>query len=122
MTVEQLLIGESDLNTKRMLDLMAANAKEMPLYLHVVQRVLRDMRLEQQQTNGHFVYANFKERMAATSLQPLQNGPLQQRLDTLESFMPKEQTLLDLSGKKGSKNKMTNAGTDWTAKVSNLSL
>lgn len=104
-----------------MLDLMAASGKEMPLYLHVVQRVLRDMRLEQQQTSGHFVYADFKKRMAEASLQPLQSGPLQQRLDTLESFMPKQQTLVEppveLSGTKKSRNKTANAGTDWSAKV-----
>jgi hypothetical protein len=103
-----------------MLDLMAANAKEMPLYLHVVQRVLRDMRTQQQHTNGGFVYADFKRRMAETSLQSLQSGPLQQRLDTLESFMPKQQTLADLSGTKDPKSKTRKAGTSWSPEVSKL--
>lgn len=117
VTVEELLIDHSDLNTKRMLDLMAVGTGVMPLYLHVVKRVLRDMRVLQQQNGTPFVYANFKQRMAAEKLSEAQNAPLQQRLETLESFMPKGQTTVSAFGGK-KQNKGPSTGTDWTAKVS----
>lgn len=111
------MIDHSHLNTKRMLDLMAVSAGDMPLYLHVVQRVLRDMRVEQQRNDTAFVYADFKTRMAAEGLSPIQCAPLQQRLDTLESFMPKSQRGDPaVSGKKKTKSN-DHGGTNWTAKV-----
>jgi hypothetical protein len=46
---------------------------------------------------------------------PAQLGPLQQRLDTLESFMPDAQTR-NLGNKKG-KSVLVNSGNDWTSEV-----
>ncbi|RDL39289.1 uncharacterized protein BP5553_03629 [Venustampulla echinocandica] len=88
--VEPLRISEGDLNTKRMLDLMAVSRDDgpMPLYLHAVYRILREMRIEQQEMGTAFNYASFKERLAQTAMTPAQLGPLHQRLETLESFMP----------------------------------
>lgn len=88
-----------------MLDLMAVSRDDgpMPLYLHAIYRILRDMRIEQQDTNGVFSYAEFKRQVMSTSMTPAQLGPLHQRLDTLESFMSKTNT-----GK---------TGNDWTPKV-----
>ncbi|OIW32851.1 hypothetical protein CONLIGDRAFT_695036 [Coniochaeta ligniaria NRRL 30616] len=118
VSVEELLIDHSDLNTKRMLDLMAVGTGEMPLYLHVVKRVLRDMRVEQQHSGTPFIYADFKTRMMGESLTVAQSAPLQQRLDTLESFMPKGQTI----GQASKKKKKTPTGTDWTAKARQLTI
>jgi len=98
-----------------MLDLMAVNQDDgrMPLYLHAISRILREMRLVQQRLNGSFNYAEFKRRVDICEMTPTQLAPLNQRLDTLESFMPKSQTVKD--PKKG---KMPDSGgTDWLIKV-----
>lgn len=86
--VEPLIIREHDLNTKRMLDLMAVSRDDglMPLYLHAIYRILRDMRIAQQETNGTFSYAEFKQKVMDITMTPAQLGPLTQRLDTLEKF------------------------------------
>jgi hypothetical protein len=104
-----------------MLDLMAANQTDgtAPLYLHVVRRILRDMRKAQQETESPFVYGEFKRHLVAAELTAAQLGPLNQRLDTLESFMPKSQVKLggaDNKNKgkfKGSQGK----GNNWTHEV-----
>jgi hypothetical protein len=62
------------------------------------------MRIVQQETNRAFSYAEFKRRVMDMTMTPAQLGPLNQRLDTLESFMSKAD-----KGKKGN---------DWTPKVS----
>jgi hypothetical protein len=57
--VEPLLLRQSDLNTKRILDLMAVKSDDgpMPLYLHTVYRILREMRMEQQrEETGRWVF------------------------------------------------------------------
>lgn len=108
------MINDFDLNTKRMLDLMGANGGDMPLYLHVVNRVLREMRIEQQRDGYPFSYTTFKKRMEEESLTPAQLAPFIQRLDTLESFMPKQQTGRSVTGKKIKK---STSGNDWNVKV-----
>ena len=87
--VQPLQLKDSDLNTKRMLDLMAANTDDnsTPLYIHVVHRILREMRMEQQLTGGSFDYNTFKRKIADADLTPAQLLPLSQRLSVLESFM-----------------------------------
>ncbi|KAF6807424.1 hypothetical protein CMUS01_14124 [Colletotrichum musicola] len=86
--IEPLRLTDRDLNTRRMNDLMAiAEGASMPLYLHVVNRILRDMRTEQQRTGSGFSYQTFKRHLDKADLTPMQRGPLGQRLDTLESFM-----------------------------------
>ncbi|KAK6860011.1 hypothetical protein PG995_003647 [Apiospora arundinis] len=91
VTVEELRLRESDLNTKRMLDLMQVGGGSMPLYMHVIQRLLRDMRLEQQKTGTDFNYFRFRQGLTREDLTQQQSIPLQQRLDTLESFMVRSQ-------------------------------
>ncbi|KHN99359.1 uncharacterized protein MAM_03057 [Metarhizium album ARSEF 1941] len=91
--VQELRISQRDLNTKRMLDLMAVSSIQegtMPLYLHIVTRILRDLRIEQQKNGGFFNYRAFRRAIAAEGLTPGQSAPLKQRLDTLESFMARE--------------------------------
>lgn len=90
--MEELRINESDLNTSRMLNLMAVKSSTaMPLYLSVINRILRELRVEQQQTDGSFNYGKFKERIDEEVLTEQQLQPLKQRLDTLESFMNQTQ-------------------------------
>ncbi|KAJ3493353.1 hypothetical protein NLG97_g4788 [Lecanicillium saksenae] len=91
VVVSEFRIHESQLNTKRMLDLMAMGSvagDSWPLYMHSVTRILREMRLQQQALGEDgFSYEDFKRRLADESLIGTQLGPLQQRLDALESFM-----------------------------------
>ncbi|KAJ5873621.1 uncharacterized protein N7473_013180 [Penicillium subrubescens] len=114
--VEPLQIDQSDLNTKRMLDLMAVNRDNgaVPLYLHTVQRILREMRLLQQNAGSKFDYQDFKSRVLRSELLPGQLEPLKQRLDTLESFMAPQQagTSYQMKGKA----KKKNAGSSWIPK------
>ncbi|KAH7261681.1 hypothetical protein BKA59DRAFT_447931 [Fusarium tricinctum] len=109
VTVKELRINQSDLNTRRMLDLMAVSSIQgggMPLYLHVISRILRDMRITQQQTDSAFDYKAFKAAIDRESLTEGQLVPLQQRLETLESFMVRSQTVKDNpSGKSKDKSK-----------------
>jgi hypothetical protein len=111
-----LIIKESHLNTKRMMDLMAVSQDDgpMPLYLHTVNRILRDMRIAQQSTGGTFSYAEFKRQVMETPLTAMQLAPLNQRLDTLESFMSKPEPGTILEKKHGPGRK----GNDWTPIVS----
>ena len=78
-----------------MLDLMAVSSipGALPLYLHVVLRILRDLRIEQQATDTVFNYGKFKKALDAEALSEGQLAPLQQRLETLESFMVKKQAM-----------------------------
>lgn len=101
-----------------MMDLMAVGNDNgaMPLYMHTVQRVLREMRQLQQSTGSHFDYANFKRQILDSGLLPSQLEPLKQRLDTLESFMPLQQ--VNLGGTPRTKKSKSNvAGSSWTPKA-----
>ena len=101
-----------------MMDLMAVNTTEdMPLYLHAINRILREMRIQQQAVGGSFDYAKFKNEVEASGMSPVQKAPLQQRLDVLESFMPISQAHAGTTLKgKASRSR----GTVWTAKVSHI--
>jgi hypothetical protein len=68
---------------------MAVKTDEaIPLYVHTIYRILREMRIRQQALGGSFDYCEFKRELMDSGLSPTQLGPLNQRLDTLESFMP----------------------------------
>jgi hypothetical protein len=90
------------------------NDGPMPLYLHIVYRILRDMRIAQQETGTSFSYVKFKQQVNDSTMTSAQLGPLNQRLDTLESFMPKAET--DIFGKKKRK-ALDRTGTNWENKV-----
>ncbi|KAF5227317.1 hypothetical protein FAUST_11858 [Fusarium austroamericanum] len=118
VTVEMLRINQSDLNTQRMLDLMAVSSvkgSSLPLYLHVVSRILRDMRIKQQASGSEFDYATFKGLVMREDLKEGQMVPLQQRLETLESFMVPGQTSASKSGTAGQ-------GISWTLKAGQLTI
>lgn len=96
-----------------MLDLMAVSSVKgggLPLYLHVVSRILRDMRIKQQASGSAFDYATFKGLVMREDLKEGQMVPLQQRLETLESFMVPGQT-------SASKLETAGQGISWTLKV-----
>jgi hypothetical protein len=116
--VEPLQIDQANLNTKRMLDLMAVGQDQGPvsLYMHTVQRILREMRILQQNTGSQFDYWDFKEKILDSGLLLGQLEPLKQRLDTLESFMPPQQAAKSKQANK-KKAKFQGAGSDWTPKV-----
>lgn len=110
VTVRNFRIHETQLNTKRMLDLMAMGSvagDHWPLYMHTVTRILRDMRLEQQALGEDgFDYGKFKLRLSDEGLIGSQLGPLQQRLDALESFMePQHTTKMKLASNTGKRPK-----------------
>lgn len=108
-----LRLNESDLNTQRMFDLMAVREGAMPLYLYVIQRILRDLRIKQQESGTTFNYSEFKRMIEAERLTRDQLVHLGQRLDTLESFMVKEDVFATMKGEVGSR-----SGTNWSPKVS----
>lgn len=116
VVVEPLSIDPKDLDTKRMFDLMAVNEADgmVPLYVHTIRRILREMRLFQQKTGGKFDYQMFKQRLETCELTPMQLAPLHQRLALLESFMPESEPV---SVSKKTKRVVQRRGTDWTPKV-----
>ncbi|KAK3311518.1 uncharacterized protein B0T15DRAFT_427799 [Chaetomium strumarium] len=128
--VEELRLNESDLNTKRMLDLMAVTTGgNLPLYLHVVQRILRELRVLQQKTNMAFSYTAFKQMLALENLTEMQLAPLKQRLETLESFMVESQAkaydMFNATQGRGRKAKSAAAkspGTSWAPRNGHLTI
>ncbi|KAF5484690.1 hypothetical protein CGCS363_v013941 [Colletotrichum siamense] len=110
LKIEPLRLSDRDLNTKRMNDLMAVGEGTMPLYMHVINRILREMRIEQQNLGVTFKYKTFKKRLSEADLTPAQRSPLSQRLDTLESFML------------GGTGKVTKTSIDWTPKSGQLTV
>lgn len=115
--VDPLQIDQKNLNTKRMMDLMAVGQGDgsMPLYMHTVKRILREMRLLQQATGAGFDYPEFKRKVLDAGLTPGQLEPLKQRLDTLESFMPQSQVGV-LHKYKGA----SQVGSEWDSVVRRL--
>ncbi|KAM0136336.1 hypothetical protein ACHAP3_004565 [Botrytis cinerea] len=116
--IQELCIDETDLTTQRMLSLMAVKtSEEMPLYLHSITRILRVLRIAHQISGKPFHYGEFKKHLMDLRLTTGQEGPLTQRLDTLESFMPIEQRTAKSSAplKRGK-------GTDWSIKAGELTI
>ncbi|KAF4332190.1 hypothetical protein FBEOM_14011 [Fusarium beomiforme] len=131
VSVQELRLSQDDLNTKRMLNLMVANpgqGAKMPLYLHTVMRVLRELRIKQQERGGGFDYQEFKNAMEAEPLTKEQLVPLQQRLNTLESFMVKHDRVCATKAcKKEAEDFTSNSATsqeaiDWTPASGQLTI
>jgi hypothetical protein len=125
--VEELRLNESDLNTKRMLDLMAVTTGgNLPLYLHVAQRILRELRVTQQNTDTGFNYTAFKRSLALENLTEMQLAPLKQRLETLESFMVESQAkaynMFSAPRPSKSNNPTAAKGTSWTPHNGHLTI
>ncbi|KAL3418807.1 hypothetical protein PVAG01_09028 [Phlyctema vagabunda] len=123
--VEPLRIDESNLNTKRMLDMMAVKRGEpLPLYLHSVMRILRAMRMKQQAEHTAFTYKDFKAQIMDARMSPAQIAPLEQRLSTLESFLVEGQTGLAIyrQDRKRSDTKEEMRGNAWAHKPGYLTI
>lgn len=102
-----------------MLELMAVNPEDtvVLLYIHVIHRILRDIRLVQQSTGDKFQYNNFKDKLAKSGLTPQQLAPLHQRLSVLESFLSPSP---GPSSKKRKRNLLVDNTTTWTNEVSTI--
>jgi hypothetical protein len=125
VSVQELRLSQDNLNTKRMLSLMVARpgqAGRMPLYLHTVMRVLRELRIRQQLQGGGFNYQEFKNAMRDERLTTEQSLPLQQRLDTLESFMVEQDTNARRPTNKARKSIEAHGSIDWKPVVSSSAL
>lgn len=107
---------------------LQGNGGSLPLYMSVIERILRELREEQQDTGLPFHYRAFKARVKEAALTDAQLAPLQQRLETLESFMVERQAKalnIFAKGKKGKgfqvkEEKVKKGpvlGNDWTPKV-----
>ncbi|KAK7748375.1 hypothetical protein SLS62_008638 [Diatrype stigma] len=116
-----LRLNESDLNTQRMFDLMAVRDGPMPLYLYVIQRILRELRISQQELGTSFDYSEFKRMIDAEKLTRDQLVHLGQRLETLESFMVKDDASTAMRGLKDNKTR-SQSGTDWIPKTGQLTI
>ncbi|EFX05687.1 hypothetical protein CMQ_3756 [Grosmannia clavigera kw1407] len=112
--VRTITLSDRDLTTTHMHDLMTVGESGMPLYMHVVDRVLRELKIEQDEQNLPFNYEKFKRRIFQSELTSMQTNPLKQRLDTLESFMPRNDSNKKTPG--------TASGNDWTAKPGQLTV
>lgn len=86
---------------------------QQPLYMSVIQRILRDMRIEQQTTRSRFKYALFANKLDKEPLTPDQRRPLNQRLDTLESFLVQARPSWEPRT-----SRKALVGTDWRPQVS----
>jgi hypothetical protein len=116
VVVEELRINQSDLNTSRMLDLMAVSSIKgggLPLYLYVISRILRDTGIKQQMSGSTFGYAAFNNLVSLEDMKEGQMVPIQQRLETLESFMIPAQTSTNAS-------LLKKKGISWELKVCSL--
>lgn len=90
LTVEPLYLLPRHLNTERIKRLMAVgNGKEMPLYMHTIVKILRNMAM----ASGGEAQFNWTEFRTAIDKEDLVLGqalPLQLRLDLVESFMKQQ--------------------------------
>jgi hypothetical protein len=87
-TVMPLYLEEQQLNISNIKTLMAVSggSDSKPLYLGVLFQILRDLKQEAQERPG-VDYREFKRRIDEAKFAPGQTGPLQLRLQLLESFL-----------------------------------
>ncbi|PPJ58981.1 hypothetical protein CBER1_04084 [Cercospora berteroae] len=87
-TVRPLLLRSSDLSVDRINKLMALAEKEgpPPLYMEIIQRILRRMAIENTTAKG-FNYKRFHDLLDKENLTREQRAPMNLRFSLLESFM-----------------------------------
>lgn len=85
--IEKFLLPPGDLSIERMYRLMAFSEKSesVPLYMEVIQRILRQMAVSGQSRG--FNYGEFLRLLEAANLTTDQQRPMRLRLDLLQSFM-----------------------------------
>ncbi|KAK8872461.1 hypothetical protein PGQ11_002975 [Apiospora arundinis] len=83
--VMPLYLTESQLNISRILKLMAVDptTSNMPLYMEVVTNITRQMAME----GPDFTYTEFRRRLEEVKWVKGQDGPLQMRLQLLDTFL-----------------------------------
>ncbi|KAI9766483.1 MAG: hypothetical protein M1835_007179 [Candelina submexicana] len=86
--VQPLLLKEEHLTTTRMMNLMAVSGGDgpVPLYVEIIFKLLKEMAIESRGASG-VNYSAFKTRLGKAGFSRDQNGPLNLRLELLESFM-----------------------------------
>lgn len=99
ITVEKFFLPPSELSVERMHRLMAFSEKSdsVPLYMEVIQRILRHMAISGQ--GRGFNYGDFLQHLDAAKLTADQQRPMKLRLDLLQSFMRWPPTKADLKRK-----------------------
>lgn len=110
VVVEPLILKQEYLNVERLKTFMATDSGEgLPLYMHSVLRVLREMASEPNAKPG-IDYHDFRTRVEGLDLSIAQKMPLRLRLDLLQEFIEEEhQQQNGISRKKKQKKK----GNDW---------
>ncbi|KAK2739634.1 hypothetical protein FQN55_009370 [Onygenales sp. PD_40] len=90
--VSRMYFREDQLTLGMMKDLMAVSGNgTTPLYMEVVTKVLREM-AEQSQGRRGIDFQEFRSRLREARFTKDQNGPLEMRLQLLESFLQKPST------------------------------
>lgn len=107
INIKCLQIDQDDLNIRQMLNLMSVNYKDglTPLYIYTISHILCKIRIVQQEAGTRFDYTGFKDRINKAGLTPSQRLPLDQYLETLESFIFRSQTTLPTQNAKSLKQK-----------------
>ncbi|KAF2162277.1 hypothetical protein M409DRAFT_27280 [Zasmidium cellare ATCC 36951] len=92
LTVEDFVLQDRHLNVERMLKMMAFDESEgtVPLYMEVIQRILRETAITGQQ----FSFQKFMWDLKQERFSPGQEAMMNMRLNLLQSFMPKFATEL----------------------------
>ncbi|TAQ89213.1 hypothetical protein B7494_g2439 [Chlorociboria aeruginascens] len=102
-TVKVLKFKERDINVERMMSMMSVSSNgQKPLYIETITKILRKMAVEFPTTKG-INYGVFKQRLGSEVLTDSQKGPLNLRIDLLES-------LLDLTTDNKNKYKKSRSG------------
>ncbi|TKA23312.1 hypothetical protein B0A54_18005 [Friedmanniomyces endolithicus] len=99
LTVEKFLLPPSELSIERMHKLMAFSERSdaVPLYMEVIQRILRQMAVSGQ--GRGFNYGEFLQLLDQAGLSTEQQRPMRLRLDLLHSFMRWPPSKTDLKRK-----------------------
>lgn len=99
LTVEKFLLPPSELSIERMHKLMAFSERSdaVPLYMEVIQRILRQMAISGQ--GRGFNYGEFLQLLDQAGLSTDQQRPMRLRLDLLHSFMRWPPSKMDLKRK-----------------------
>lgn len=105
--VHPLFLKQQHMNTERLMRLMAFDMSEgsVPLYIETIIRILKEMAFDAAEAGTGFDYPKFLKELDAQALTREQKGPLNLRLDLLDSFLDTGKYARKLKGKvKVSKN------------------
>lgn len=89
IVVHPLFLDEQNLNTQRMLKLMAFNGSDgpVPLYMEVIMNILKDMAMDRPANATGFDLNKFLLNLKLQKFDLGQKGPMQLRLNLLDAFM-----------------------------------